>query len=160
MLLGIFWDLGLGSWDLGFSITHMRRPSLTAWILISIVAGGMFGYLFPDAATQLRFLSTIFIRLIRTVVAPLLFATLVVGIAAHGNLKQVGRMGVKALVYFEVVTTLALFIGLAAINLTRAGVGVQPPAVMPHADAQGQAQTAADVILHVFPENVAKSVAE
>src|ERR1044071_625773 len=98
----------------------VRRPSLTIWILISIVAGGFFGYFFPDAATQLRVLSTIFIRLIRTIVAPLLFATLVVGIASHGNLKQVGRMGVKALVYFEVVTTLALLIGWGGITISRA----------------------------------------
>jgi proton glutamate symport protein len=64
----------------------------------------------------------------------LLFGTLVVGIAGHSNLRQVGRMGVKALVYFEAVTTIALFIGLAAINLTRAGAGVQPPSALPSAD--------------------------
>ena len=76
--------------------------------------------------TSLRLLSQIFLRMIKTIIAPLLFATLVVGIAGHPNLKQVGRMGIKALVYFEVVTTLALVIGLAAINLRQAGVGVKP----------------------------------
>ena len=139
----------------------MRRPSLTAWILIAIVLGGAFGYFFPDAATQLRVLSTIFIRLIRTIVAPLLFATLVVGIAAHGNLKQVGRMGVKALVYFEVVTTLALLIGWAAITISRAGVGITLPPPPPGEQAAAPApQSWQDVVLHVFPENIAKAVAD
>ena len=88
-----------------------RRKSLTVWILIAMVVGAEIGHDFPGVAIQLRVLSQIFLRLIRTIVAPLLFATLVVGIAGHSNLRQVGRMGVKALVYFEVVTTLALFIG-------------------------------------------------
>jgi proton glutamate symport protein len=139
----------------------VRRLSLTTWILISIVAGGAFGYFFPNAATELRILSTIFIRLIRTIVAPLLFSTLVVGIASHGNLKQVGRMGVKALVYFEVVTTLALFIGWAAISISRAGVGITlPPPVAGEQPAAPVAQTWQDIVLHVFPENLAKSVAD
>jgi proton glutamate symport protein len=139
----------------------VRRPSLTTWILISIVAGGAFGYFFPDAATQLRVLSTIFIRLIRTIVAPLLFATLVVGIASHGNLKQVGRMGVKALVYFEIVTTLALLIGWAAITISRAGVGITLSPAPPGEQAVAPApQSWQDIILHVFPENIAKSVAD
>jgi len=138
----------------------VRRRSLTTWILVSMIVGAEIGHDWPEVGTSLRVLSLVFLRMIKTIIAPLIFGTLVVGIAGHSNLKQVGRMGVKALVYFEVVTTLALFIGLAAINLTRAGVGVQPPATLPHADVQGQKQTAADVILHVFPENVAKSVVE
>ena len=139
----------------------MRRPSLTTWILIAIVAGGAFGYFFPEAATQLRVLSTIFIRLIRTIVAPLLFATLVVGIAAHGNLQQVGRMGVKALVYFEIVTTLALLIGWAAITISQAGVGITLPPPAPSEQTVAPApQSWQDIILHVFPENIAKSVAD
>jgi proton glutamate symport protein len=139
----------------------MRRGSLTTWILIAIVIGGAFGYFFPDAATQLRVLSTIFIRLIRTIVAPLLFATLVVGIASHGNLKQVGRMGVKAIVYFEIVTTLALLIGWAAITISRAGVGITLPPPAPGEQAAAPAaQSWQDIILHIFPENIAKSVAD
>ena len=139
----------------------MRRLSLTTWILIAIVAGGLFGYLFPDAATQLRVFSTIFIRLIRTIVAPLLFATLVVGIAAHGNLKQVGRMGVKALVYFEIVTTLALLIGWAAITISRAGVGITlPPPPAAEQAAAPAPQSWQDIVLHAFPENIAKAVAD
>jgi proton glutamate symport protein len=152
----------LGRWIFiaGAVAYAVRRRSLTAWILVSMVVGAEIGHDWPQVGVSLRVLSLVFLRLIKTIIAPLIFGTLVVGIAGHSNLKQVGRMGVKALIYFEAVTTLALFIGLAAINITRAGVGVQPPALMPQADVQGQKQTAADVILHVFPENVAKSVAE
>jgi proton glutamate symport protein len=143
------------------TIRPVRRPSLTTWILIAIVVGGAFGYFFPDAATQLRVLSTIFIRLVRTIVAPLLFATLVVGIASHGDLKQVGRMGIKALVYFEVVTTLALLIGWAAITISRAGVGITLPPAAPGEQAAAPApQSWQDILLHAFPENIAKAVAD
>jgi proton glutamate symport protein len=138
----------------------VRRRSLTTWILVSMVVGAEIGHDWPAVAVSLRVLSQIFLRMIKTIIAPLLFATLVVGIAGHRDLKQVGRMGIKALVYFEVVTTLALFIGLAAINLTRAGVGVKPPPQLAAADVTATKQTFADVLLHVFPENVAKSVAE
>ena len=139
----------------------MRRPSLTTWILIAIIAGGAFGHFFPAAATDLRILGTIFIRLIRTIVAPLLFATLVVGIAGHGNLKQVGRMGVKAIIYFEIVTTLALLIGWAAITISRAGVGITLPSPAPGDQAAvAPPQTWQDILLHVFPENIAKAVAD
>jgi proton glutamate symport protein len=139
------------------------RRSLTLWIVLSMLVGIELGYDAPGVAVPLKVLSDAFLRLVKTIIAPLVFATLVVGIAGHADLKQVGRMGIKALVYFEVVTTFALFIGLMAINLTKAGVGVAK--VLP---AAGEAdtlqpaahQTAADIILHIFPENIAKSVAE
>jgi len=102
-----------------------RRKSLTTWIFVAMLTGAEIGNDWPGVAINLRLLSLIFLNLIRTVIAPLLFSTLVVGIAGHASLRQVGRMGIKALVYFEVVTTLALLIGLAAINLTMAGVGVR-----------------------------------
>jgi proton glutamate symport protein len=135
------------------------RRSLTTWIMFGILLGAEFGHDLPEQAKQLQVLSAIFLRLIRTIIAPLIFSTLVVGIAGHSNLKQVGRMGIKALLYFEVVTTIALFIGLGAINLSRAGVGVKQPANTP-AVSTVQKQSPADLILHVFPENIAKSVAE
>jgi proton glutamate symport protein len=142
-------------------LASVRRLSLTTWILIAVVVGGAFGYFFPAAATELRILSTIFIRLIRTIVAPLLFATLVVGIAGHGSLKQVGRMGVKAIIYFEIVTTLALLIGWAAITISRAGVGITlPPPAPGEQAAVPPPQTWQDILLHVFPENIAKAVAD
>ncbi|TVT43628.1 cation:dicarboxylase symporter family transporter [Hymenobacter setariae] len=139
------------------------RRSLTLWIVLSMLVGIELGHDAPGVAVPLKVLSDAFLRLVKTIIAPLVFATLVVGIAGHANLKQVGRMGIKALVYFEVVTTFALFIGLAAINLTKAGAGVAK--VLPaagEADSLQPAahQTAADIILHIFPENIAKSVAE
>ncbi len=102
----------------------MKRPSLTAWILIALVAGIAFGAAFPGPAKELGVLGTIFLRLIKSIIAPLLFATLVVGIAGTGSIKTMGRIGGKAILYFEIVTTLALVIGLAAANLIQPGVGV------------------------------------
>jgi proton glutamate symport protein len=156
LALAARWLAILGAVLLGFA-----RRSLTTWILISMIAGAAIGHDFPSAAGNLRVLGLVFLRLIKTIIAPLLFGTLVVGIAGHADLKKVGRMGVKALIYFEVVTTLALFIGLAAINISKAGVGVQlPPPAPGEQIAVPQHQSASDIILHIFPENIAKSVAE
>jgi proton glutamate symport protein len=138
----------------------VRRRSLTAWILVAMVVGTEVGWDFPDEAQHLKVLSQIFLKLIKVIIAPLLFATLVVGIAGHSNLRQVGRMGLKAIIYFEVVTTVALFIGLAAINLSEAGVGVDLPAVPPPEKLAATKQTWQEILLHIFPENVAKSVFE
>jgi len=135
------------------------RRSLAVWILVAMVGGAAFGHDWPRTAVGLQPVGAIFLRLIRTIIAPLLFATLVSGIAAHSNLKKVGRMGFKAIVYFEVVTTLALVIGLAAINISRAGVGVHMAA--PAGETlPPQKLTVAETILHIFPENIAKSIAE
>ncbi len=138
------------------------RRALTLWIMLSMLVGIEIGHDAPAFALNLKVLSDAFLRLVKTIIAPLVFATLVVGIAGHANLKQVGRMGLKALIYFEVVTTFALFIGLAAINFTKAGVGIRHVAIADKADALATVphQTAADIILHIFPENIAKSVAE
>jgi proton glutamate symport protein len=103
------------------------KRSLTTWILVAMAIGVEIGIDFPKGSQDLKFLSTIFLRLVKTIVAPLLFATLVVGIASHANLKQVGRMGWKSLLYFEIVTTIALVIGLLAINITGAGKGIDIP---------------------------------
>jgi proton glutamate symport protein len=136
------------------------RRSLTLWIVLSMLVGIELGHDAPGVAMSLKVLSDAFLRLVKTIIAPLVFATLVVGIAGHADLKQVGRMGIKALVYFEVVTTFALFIGLAAINLTKAGVGISKAGVKEETLAAAAPQSAADIILHIFPENIAKSVAE
>jgi proton glutamate symport protein len=125
--------------------------------------GVMIGFTFPEIAKGMNIFSGIFLRLIKTIIAPLLFATLVVGIAAHANLKQVGRMGLKAILYFEIVTTIALFIGLGAINLTRAGEGVtiQTEESQVNRAEQLLAQKKDhNVILDIFPENIAKAVSE
>jgi proton glutamate symport protein len=136
------------------------RRSLTLWIVVSMLVGIELGHDAPGVAMSLKVLSDAFLRLVKTIIAPLVFATLVVGIAGHADLKQVGRMGIKALVYFEIVTTFALFIGLGAINLTKAGVGISRVGVKEEALTAAPPQTAADIILHIFPENIAKSVAE
>jgi proton glutamate symport protein len=137
------------------------RRSLTTWIIVAMLMGAEIGHDFPNLATNLRVLSLIFLQLIKAIIAPLLFATLVSGIAGHADLKKVGRMGIKALVYFEIVTTIALFIGLAAINLSKAGVGVQLPVTPAATQALPTSkQTPSDIILHIFPENIAKSIAE
>jgi proton glutamate symport protein len=140
----------------------LRRRSLTPWIFVAMVAGAELGFDAPTLATSLRVFSDIFLRLIKTIVAPLILATLVTGIAGHGDLKSVGRMGIKSLVYFEVVTTLALVIGLAAINLSHAGVGLSLPASPTASEAIVTPPPThwQDFLLHVFPENIAKSVAE
>ena len=144
------------------AIYALRRRSLTVWIFVAMVAGAELGFDAPSVAVNMRVFSDIFLRLIKTIVAPLILATLITGIAGHGDLKSVGRMGIKSLVYFEVATTFALVIGLIAINLSRAGVGLS----MPTSPLPGETVPAAaathwqDFLLHVFPENIAKSIAE
>ena len=112
---------------LSLIIYALLKKSLTTWILVSMAIGIEIGLDFPVFSQNLNVLSKIFLKLIKTIIAPLLFATLVVGIASHSNLKQVGRMGWKSILYFEVVTTLALVIGLVAINISKAGEGVDVP---------------------------------
>ena len=136
------------------------RRTLTAWIFIAMLLGAAVGYDFPNAATNLRVLALIFLRLIKTIIAPLIFGTLVVGIAGHSNLRQVGRLGLRSIIYFEIVTTIAIFLGLAAINISKAGVGVQLPAAPATETVPVNKLSAQDTILHIFPENIAKSVAD
>ena len=142
-------------------VSGLRGRSLTFWIFVAMLAGFELGIDRPQLAAHLRVFGDIFLRLIKVIVAPLIFATLVTGIAAHGDLKKVGRIGLKSLIYFEVVTTFALILGIAAINLTQAGAGVNLPASPAE---QAAAPTAAlrwdDFLLHIFPENIAKAVAE
>ena len=139
----------------------LHKRSLTYWIFFAMFFGLELGLDWPNFATHLRVLSDIFLRLIKVIVAPLILGTLVTGIAGHGDMRKVGRIGWKSLVYFEVLTTIALFLGIAVINLSRAGVGLTLPA----ASAQPAIQNIAplkwdDFLLHVFPENIAKAVAE
>jgi len=138
----------------------LKRPSLTAWIFIGIAAGVALGVLVPAFAKQLDPVSQVFLRLIRSIIAPLLFGTLVSGMAATGDLKRMGRIGIKALVYFEVVTTLALLIGLGMANLVRPGEGV--PIGAPSAGAAALAQnpnTLAAILERVFPASVIDAMA-
>ena len=139
-------------------IFAFQKKSLTTWILLSMVIGVEIGLNFPVFSQNLRVLSQIFLRLIKTIIAPILFATLVVGIAGHSNLKQVGRMGWKSILYFEIVTTIALVIGVLAINITKAGEGISLPEGFDQELPAAKPQTWDETILHVFPENFIKSI--
>ncbi|MCX6287762.1 MAG: cation:dicarboxylase symporter family transporter [Bacteroidetes bacterium] len=144
-----------------FLLYSFKKKSLTTWIFFSMLAGIEFGYDLPMVAKEMNIVSQIFIHLVKTIIAPLLFGTLVTGIAGHADLKQVGRMGWKSIFYFEIVSTIALFIGLLAINISGAGHGVIVPAAMSQGTLpEVQSQSWRDIILHVFPENIAKSIAE
>lgn len=153
LLVGSRW----ATW-LGVILFAFRKKSLTTWILVSMIIGVEIGLNFPVFAQNLSVLSKIFLRLIKTIIAPILFATLVVGIAGHSNLKQVGRMGWKSIVYFEVVTTLALLIGVVAINISRAGEGIVLPEQFEQDLPEAKAQGWEEVVLHIFPENIIKSI--
>jgi proton glutamate symport protein len=131
------------------------RPSLTTQILIGLLAGGLLGYVSPDWGNRVYFLRDIFLNLIKSIIAPLIFATLVVGIAGGGDLKKVGRMGLKALLYFEIVTTIALFIGLGIVNLTKPGYGVALTAARDISQLQQtHAQGFREMLVHIFPSSV------
>ncbi|MCO5237071.1 MAG: cation:dicarboxylase symporter family transporter [Chitinophagaceae bacterium] len=136
------------------------KKSLTTWIFVAMAIGVEIGLDFPDFSQNLRFLSVIFLRLVKTIVAPLLFSTLVVGIASHSNLKQVGRMGWKSILYFEIVTTCALIIGLVFINLTKAGTGIEVPEALLKELPVAVEKTWQDHIIDIFPENIIKSIYE
>src|SRR5215216_5832811 len=104
----------------------IRRITLTQWIVVAMLAGIMVGWLFPDFAPRLKILSTVFLHLIKCIIVPLIFSTLVVGIAGHtDDMKAVGRLALKSIIYFEIVTTLALLIGLSAVNIVRPGDGIR-----------------------------------
>jgi proton glutamate symport protein len=125
--------------------------------LIGLVLGGLLGYISPDWGNKVYFLRDIFLNLIKSIIAPLVFSTLVVGIAGGGDLKKVGRMGVKALLYFEVVTTIALFIGLAVVNIIKPGYGVSLAANAADVGQQlGQAhpKTLVETLVHIFPASI------
>ena len=146
------------------SQTRPRRgPSLTQQIFIGLALGIVAGWLVseynPAAAIYFRPFSQLFLRLIKMIIAPLIFTTLVAGIAGAGHVKVVGRMGLRAIIYFEIVTTLALVIGLVAVNVMKPGVGVNLP-MGQKSEIAAVAQTWDQILLHVVPESVIKAMAE
>src|SRR5713226_4896943 len=137
------------------------RPSLTTQIMIGLVGGALIGWLRPDWGNKVYFLRDIFINLIKSIIAPLVFSTIVVGIAGAGALKKVGRIGIKALIFFEIATTAALFIGLAVVNLTKPGVGVTLAASntdIIKTIGQTHPKTLVETVVHVFPSSVIDSM--
>ncbi len=144
----------------GLILFAFSKRSLTTWILVSMVIGIEIGLDFPAFSQHLKVLSTVFLRMVKTIVAPLLFSTLVVGIAGHSSLKQVGRMGWKSILYFEIVTTIALIIGLVFINLTQAGTGIHVPEALLSELPASYPKTWQDHIVDIFPENIIKSIYE
>ena len=145
-----------------FAAASARRvPSLTTQILVALVAGAVLGTAWPGAGLAVKPLADAFLRMIKMIIAPLLFSTLVAGIAGAGDLKALGRVGLKAIVYFEVATTLALVIGLALANIFKPGAGLAMPAGDTSAVSAiaRNSQSAWDIFLHLFPTSVVDSMA-
>lgn len=137
------------------------RPSLTTQIFIGLIAGALLGWLRPDWGNAVYFLRDIFINLIKSIIAPLVFSTIVVGIAGAGALKNIGRMGIKALIFFEVVTTAALVIGLAIVNLVRPGRGVVLAATstdIVRTIGQSQPKSLVETVTHIFPGSIVEAM--
>jgi proton glutamate symport protein len=161
---GVFFQvlrfLGLGL----LLVISYKRKKMSLWIFAAMIAGIEVGIDFAGFALEMERFGKIFLRLIKSLVAPLIFATLVVGIAGHSDIKQVGRIGLKSLLYFEIVTTIALFIGLLAINVSQAGVGVKVEAsakdTAKSTELLAQKSEHKDHIVDIFPENIAKSISE
>jgi len=137
----------------------MKRLSLTAWIFIGMAAGIALGLGAPQVARELSPVGNIFLRLIKSIIAPLLFGTLVYGIAGSGSVKAMGRIGLKAIVYFEIVTTVALFLGLGAVNLTRPGVGMKLERTAAEALLPQTKATLAGMLEHTFPSSIIDAMA-
>src|SRR5579859_1052181 len=130
-------------------LTLLKSISLTGWIVLAAGAGLLVGWLWPQQAQQLQFVSNIFLRLIKCVAVPLIFGMLVVGIADHaGDLKAVGRLALKSLVYFEVLTTAALFIGLAFVDFFQPGSGIQLATNLKAAESPAAPITFSGVLEH------------
>src|SRR6476661_2846636 len=140
------------------------RLSQTHWIFISMLLGVVVGYCFPDGpntgrfhASDLQVLSTLFLRMIKLVLAPIIFSTLVVGIAGHGDdMRRVGRLALRSLAYFEVVTTLALIVGLTIVNVVRPGVGIHLGAATPAAglEAAPVPPSFSNILEHLVPQSI------
>jgi proton glutamate symport protein len=140
-----------------------RGPSVTTQIFIGLLAGVLIGYAWPDAGVSIRPLADIFLRMIKMVIAPLLFSTLVVGIAGSGDLRAMGRIGLKAVIWFELATTVALVIGLVMMNVFRPGAGVALPVAADTHELAAMARTQQsgwDILLHLFPTSVVDAMAK
>jgi proton glutamate symport protein len=141
--------------------SFLRQRTLTQWILVAMVGGGVLGWLAPDLSVRLQPASTLFLRMIKSIIVPLIFATLVGGIAGHGDdLRKVGRLALRTIIYFEIVTTLALVVGLVAVNLARPGVGVSLGAPADAAQTLSATKTTfTGVLMHIVPQSFFEAAA-
>ncbi len=146
----------------------MKKFNLTTFIFIALIAGILVGWLFPAFAIKTAPLAKIFLNMIKMIIAPLLFSTLVVGIAGHGDVKSLGKIGLKTLIYFEIVTTFALIIGLAMGNIVKPGVGMENVVAASAHDMQAAQHMAtinpnnslSGMIIGMFPTSVVKAMAD
>ena len=143
-----------------FAFAALRKSSLIFWTFLAMLAGVELGFDAPHFAVQTHFLGDLFLRLIRMIVAPLLFASITTGIAAHSQLRSIGRVALKALVYFEVVTSLGLIVGALAMNISGAGWGITLPATQDATPAVEAAKSWQQTVVSLFPENIAQAVAQ
>jgi proton glutamate symport protein len=144
------------------SRTGPKSGTLTTRIVVGLVLGVLVGYLWPAAGIAVKPIADAFLRMIKMIIAPLVFSTLVVGIAGTGDLKAMGRIGLKAIVYFEVATTIALFLGLALVNIFQPGTGLGLPIGADTTAAAGLVQNQQrgwDIFLHMFPTSVVDAMA-
>ena len=141
--------------------SFLRRRTLTQWILFGMVAGGVLGWAAPDVGARLQPLATLFLRAIKSIIVPLVFSTLVVGIAGHGDdLKKVGRLALRAIIYFEAVTTLALVVGLLMVNVFRPGVGVHLAGAAAGAAVAATPTTLTGILEHIVPQSFFEAAAQ
>ncbi len=143
--------------------TSSRRPSLTTQIFIGLAIGIAIGHFFPAFGAGIKPLADAFLKMIKMIIAPLLFSTLVVGIAGTGDLKSMGRIGAKAIIWFELATTFALVVGLAMVNFFKPGAGLAVP-IGANTDELAKLATAQqsawDIFLHIFPTSVFDAMAK
>lgn len=143
-----------------------KKSRLTFYIFAALGLGVVFGWLFPEIAVQLKPLADAFLRMIKMIIAPLLFSTLVVGIAGHGNVKSLGKIGFKTIIYFEIVTTIALILGLTVANIFQPGKGL-----LLEASSQSLAEVSkmgtihvghslSDLINHMIPTSIFQSLSD
>jgi proton glutamate symport protein len=138
----------------------LKKLSLTSWIFIAMAVGIGVGHFLPDAGKQLVPVSNIFLRMIKSIIAPLLFATLVVGIAGSGSAKAMGRIGLKSIIYFEIVTTVALFLGLGAVNLVRPGEGISLAKTVVDPNLPQTKASLTAILEHTFPSSIFEAMAK
>jgi proton glutamate symport protein len=140
-----------------------RGPSLTTQIFIGLLAGIVIGYIWPAVGVAIKPLADMFLRMIKMIIAPLVFSTLVVGVAGSGDLKAMGRIGLKAILWFELATTVALAIGLVMMNVFRPGAGVSLPMAADTQELAAMAksqQSGWDILLHLFPTSIVDAMAK